>query len=305
MREGFKQAILELGERDDFLLLTGDHGYSLFDEFKEQYPGKFLNMGVAESNMVCVAAGLARAGFRPLIYGLAAFLPNRVYEFLKLQIALDSLPVTVIGDGGGLVYSTLGHSHQAIDDLALIGSLPNFQAFSPSSSRETATILLDPLMSSKPKYLRLGKSDETYRGGFPGGLVAPYLARRGVDKSIAIVSHGSMTSIVLEILQHDSTVDFDVWSFPEISELGQSRISQFSSYSNLIVVEEHLEHGGLGSRFKSANFPHRPQILSISASPGFHIGVGSYPWALQQHDLGIEQISRKIKDFSMHKSGNR
>src|SRR5207245_6897776 len=114
------------------VLLTGDHGYSLFDEFRHRCPGQYLNAGVAEQNMVGVAAGLAKGGLRPVVYGLSSFVPIRVLEQIKLDVCYENLPITFIGDGAGVVYSTLGSSHQSTEDIAALRALPHMSILSPA-----------------------------------------------------------------------------------------------------------------------------------------------------------------------------
>lgn len=294
MREGFKQAILSLGEDKKFVVLTGDHGYALFDEFKTSYPGQFFNVGIAEANLVGVAAGLARAGYQPLIYGLASFLPNRVYEFLKLQVALDKLPVTVVGDGGGLVYSTLGHSHQSLDDLAVANALPNFSIFSPSSDGEASAILQNEARLVGPRYVRLGKSDGGYKGSFTEEMGQPYLVSSGADKTAGIVSHGAMTSRVLDLKLAGKIPDYDIWSYPLMAHPAPSWKDGALAYSKIVVVEEHIEHGGLFSILLVGMAGTKVQVTPICASREFHHGVGSYEWALAARGLGDADLLAKI-----------
>ena len=294
MREGFKQAILNLGQDKKFLVLTGDHGYALFDEFKSSYPDQFFNVGIAEANLVGVASGLARAGYQPLIYGLASFLPNRVYEFLKLQIALDKLPVTVVGDGGGLVYSTLGHSHQSLDDLAIANALPNFSIFSPSSDGETSAIIQNEARLAGPRYVRLGKSDGGYKGSFTNLLGEPYLVSTGTDKRATIVSHGAMTSRILDLKVAGKIPDFDIWSYPQMSPPSTSWRQGAMAYGRIVVVEEHIEHGGLFSILLAGMSGASVPVLPICATREFHHGVGSYEWALESRGLGDADLIGKI-----------
>ena len=104
MRETFSNKLLDIAsENSKVLLLSGDHGYGLFNSLREEKPSQFINMGVAEQNMVGVAAGLSRVGFRPIVYGLSAFIPIRVLEQIKLDVCHDNLPVIFIGDGAGFV----------------------------------------------------------------------------------------------------------------------------------------------------------------------------------------------------------
>ncbi|CCI18624.1 putative transketolase, C-terminal section (TK) (fragment) [Microcystis aeruginosa PCC 9807] len=117
MRNAFSDALVKFALGDErVLLLTGDHGYALFDDFRQACPKQYINAGVAEQNMVGVAAGLAKSGFFPVVYGLSSFLPIRVLEQIKLDICYEQLKVLLIGDGAGVVYSSLGSSHQSTED---------------------------------------------------------------------------------------------------------------------------------------------------------------------------------------------
>src|SRR5438270_13533078 len=125
MRTAFANALIRAARADErIVLLTGDHGYSLFDEFRRVCPHQYLNAGVAEQNMVGVAAGLAKGGLRPVVYGLSAFVPMRVLEQIKLDVCYEELPVVFVGDGAGLVYSHLGTSHQCTEDIAVLRVQP-------------------------------------------------------------------------------------------------------------------------------------------------------------------------------------
>src|SRR5262249_6934232 len=139
MRNAFARALVEAAIADArVVLLTGDHGYALFDEFRRACPKQYINAGVAEQNMVGVAAGLAKAGFRPVVYGLSAFVPIRVLEQIKLDICYENLPVLLIGDGAGVVYGTLGASHQSTEDIACLRALPHLSILSPADAFEMA-----------------------------------------------------------------------------------------------------------------------------------------------------------------------
>src|SRR3954452_23155808 len=121
MRDAFSRSLIQAATADPrVLLLTGDHGYALFDEFRRVCPAQYINAGVAEQNMVGLAAGLAKGGLRPVVYGLSAFVPIRVLEQIKLDVCHEQLPVVFIGDGAGVVYSSLGTSHQSTEDIAAL-----------------------------------------------------------------------------------------------------------------------------------------------------------------------------------------
>jgi transketolase len=160
MRNAFSAALVRAAQRDRrVLLLTGDHGYALFDQIRRACPDQYLNAGVAEQNMVGVAAGLAKAGLRPVVYGLSAFVPVRVLEQIKLDVCYESLPVLFVGDGAGVVYSSLGTSHQSIEDVAALRALPHLTILSPADAHEMTACMELALRQDGPVYLRMGKAD--------------------------------------------------------------------------------------------------------------------------------------------------
>src|SRR5438874_12723057 len=160
MREVFSQTLVALAQRDPrVVVLTGDHGYALFDEFRRVCPDQYLNAGVAEQNMVGVAAGLAKGGLRPVVYGLSAFVPIRVLEQIKLDVCYEQLPVVFIGDGAGVVYSTLGTSHQSTEDVAALRAVPHMGILSPADDLEMTECMRLAFAAGGPVYVRMGKAD--------------------------------------------------------------------------------------------------------------------------------------------------
>ena len=298
MRDGFRSAILERARLDpSFHVLTGDHGYALFDEFALHYPDRFHNAGVAEANLVGLAAGMARNGITPLIYGLSAFIPNRVFEFIKLQIAVENLPVTMVGDGAGLVYSTLGISHQTLEDLAIIGSLESVHSIAPGSASEMERAIHWAGVSRAPTYIRMGKSGGTYQESSPSMEPSPHLVRDAqiAGNKKAIIAHGSMVSAALELAKQVPEL-FDVWSCPTISPMPSSFIAELSRrYSQVVVIEEHGVHGGLGSRilFELANSITTVHLIGSELEQDRT--TGSWEWALHIHGLSQERILQRLR----------
>ena len=179
MRAAFSDALVRLAKADpNVLLLTGDHGYALFDEFRKQCPAQYINAGIAEQNMVGMAAGLARTGFRPIVYGLSAFVPVRVLEQIKLDVAHDGLPVIFIGDGAGFVYSHLGTSHQSTEDIACTRAVPQLSVYSPADRFEISMCMEMAYRSASPVYLRMGKSDRGHVEPAGDGAPAQAMVQR-------------------------------------------------------------------------------------------------------------------------------
>lgn len=165
MRAAFSDALVSAAlANPKILLLTGDHGYTLFDAFRRACPNQFIDCGVADEDLIGMAAELARAGFRPVVYGLAAFVPVRVLEQIKTDICYEGLPVTLIGDGAGFVHSHLGANHQSMEDVAMTCPLPGLTILSPADRDEMAATIRLAFDTRGPVYLRMGKSDRRNAG---------------------------------------------------------------------------------------------------------------------------------------------
>ena len=137
MREAFSQNLVDLVKNNPAVyVLSGDHGYALFDSLRKENPTHFINAGVAEQNMVGVGAGMAKTGLYPIMYGLCAFVPIRVLEQIKMDFCYENLPGLFIGDGAGVVYSHLGASHQSTEDVSALRGVPNISILSPADKYE-------------------------------------------------------------------------------------------------------------------------------------------------------------------------
>jgi len=220
VREAFSIALVRLAIADPkVLLLTGDHGYALFDEFRKRCPHQYINAGIAEQNMVGMAAGLARVGFRPFVYGLAAFIPIRTVEQIKLDVAHADLPVVLLGDGAGFVYSHLGTSHQSTEDIACTRAIPGLEVLSPADRFEMTASMDYAYAANGPLYLRMGKSD---RGDVHAGPIEPLSAGRllkirdGRGDRPGLIATGSMVKTALDIAV---TENLTVWSAPVLKPL--------------------------------------------------------------------------------------
>jgi transketolase len=161
MRNRFGNWLVSAANRDDRLrLLAGDIGFGIFDEFISKHPDKFINCGIAEQNMIGVAAGMAANGLRPFVYTIIPFLIYRPYEFVRNLIAYQNLPVVIVGVGGGFSYDSLGHTHYGLEDINLISDLPNFTTEIPFDPKSVEMCSERALFSSKPSYIRLMKGGE-------------------------------------------------------------------------------------------------------------------------------------------------
>lgn len=300
MREDFSKKLVQFAQNDpNVILLTGDHGYALFDDFRKACPNQYINAGIAEQNMMGVAAGLARIGFRPFVYGLAAFIPIRTLEQIKIDIAHDNLPVVILGDGAGFVYSHLGTSHQSNEDIACIRGIPNIQILSPADRFEMQCCMDFAFSVNSPVYLRIGKSDkgdvhQRSINKFEAGHLIKIL--HGSSSKIGLIATGSMVSSALEVGKKKS---LSVWSAPMIKPLSVTDIcSAARETSGLVTIEEHSVFGGLGSAVSEiiSQVP-VTRVLRLGVLDKFSDVVGSHNYLLKHHGLDIETILNRIEEF--------
>jgi transketolase len=282
------------------ILLTGDHGYSLFDEFRRECPKQYINAGIAEQNMVGMAAGLARTGFRPFVYGLSAFIPVRVVEQIKLDIAHDQLPVVLIGDGAGFVYSHLGTSHQSTEDIACMRAIPSLSIYSPADRFEVTACMNLAYQMKVPVYFRMGKSDlgDLHQGSLQlmeGDLLQVKTGKLG---SVNFIATGSLVVSALKIAR-EHFPEASVWSSPFIKPINVDTIVSICKNSQIIIVlEEHSVSGGLGSVITEISTEFAPiRILRIGVQDRFSHYCGSYEYLLKEHGLDKESIERRISIF--------
>jgi transketolase len=293
MRPTFSRLVTEAAQADErILLLTGDHGYALFDEFRTHCADRYINCGVAEQNMVGVAAGLAKAGFRPLVYGLSAFVPMRVLEQIKMDICYESLPVVLIGDGAGLVYGTLGASHQCAEDVSALRAVPRIEIHSPADRFELKYCFQSMLARERPSYLRFGKADcgdiHAKPPEVPLGDLVP--VRSGAS-DVGIVATGAMVSRAVKIA--DELGGIPVWSVPCLEPFNRAQLlAACRPLRRVFTIEEHSVAGGLGSLVAEtlAESGEGCRVTRLGIRHRFSEVCGSYNFLLSYHGLGMDDL---------------
>jgi transketolase len=300
MRSSFSTELVAAAKRDErVLLLTGDHGYALFDELRRECPGQFINAGVAEQNMVGMAAGLAKAGLRPIVYGLSAFVPVRVYEQIKLDVCYENLPMVFVGDGAGVVYGPLGASHQSGEDVAALRALPNLSILSPADGWEMQSCFRRALEFRGPVYLRMGKADlgsvHTEAPRLDG--CRPLLVRPG--RGLALLATGSMVPTALAVADDPEWHDCSVWSVPCIKPVDEQAVAEICrTHRGVVTLEEHSIYGGLGSAVAEIAGSLAPTwVCRIGIPDRFSEMCGSYSHLMCEHGLDALGVRRQIRRF--------
>jgi transketolase len=299
MRNAFSTSLMAALKRDPLLvILTGDHGHILFQAIRQERPDQFINCGIAEQNMVSVAAGLAKSGFRPIVYALSAFLPTRVMEQIKLDICYEELPVILIGDGAGVVYSKLGCCHHSTEDIAALRALPHMHILSPGDPAEMTAALALAFGTQAPVYLRMGKSDLRAIHQTPPavrwGHLVPVASGSG---PLALIATGSMLGLAMELQQ--VFPDAAVWSAPVIKPLDpQSLLRAVEPNRVIVTLEEHNIMGGLGSSIAEMLSEYRPlPVCRLGIPDRFSRYCGSYQYLMREHRLDFASSLRRVGDF--------
>jgi len=299
MRTAFSDALVAAAIADPkVVLLTGDHGYALFDAFRKARPDQYINCGIAEQNMVGVAAGLAKAGYKPIVYGLAAFVPVRVLEQIKIDVCYENLPVILIGDGAGLVYSHLGTSHQSTEDIACTRAIPELTLLSPADRFEMTATMELALRLKSPVYMRVGKSDRGDVHAAPLELeVGQMVQVRTGQARIAVLATGSMVRTGIELAE--SGIDAQVWSVPSIKPLDREQLAQITAQVDCIItIEEHSTMGGLGALIAEETSAISPvPVCRIGIEDRFSHYCGTWDYLLQEHRLDIASVKTKVSEF--------
>src|SRR5262249_36480657 len=195
MRGAFVRTLVELAaEGRRIALLTGDLGYMALEPFMERYPDRFVNIGVAEQNMVGIATGLAEAGFVPFVYSIVTFATLRPYEFIRNGPVWHRLPVRIVGVGGGFEYGAQGLSHHGLEDVGVMRVQPGMTVVAPADHQQMASALRATWNVEGPVYYRIGKDDKTVVPGLEGRFRPGRAEVLGDGHDVALVVMGSVAS---------------------------------------------------------------------------------------------------------------
>lgn len=251
MRNAYLAALYTLAKENRHVLaLVADNGAIVYDKFRQDFPKQFVNFGIAEANMVSVAAGLASSGKIPFAYTIANFLTMRAYEQVRNDVCLQKQNVKLVGIGGGFVYSTLGPTHHATEDIAIMKVLPNMTILSPASPKEAYQSTFAAAAINGPVYIRLGttKEAELYSDEYHFELGKGIKLLNGED--LTLVATGSIVKDVLEAAKElkQEGISARVINIHTIKPMDQDVLIEAARETEVIItVEEHNIIGGLGS----------------------------------------------------------
>ncbi|MDR3639958.1 MAG: transketolase C-terminal domain-containing protein [Humidesulfovibrio sp.] len=281
MRNAFAKTITALAKEDPrIVLLSGDIGNRMFDEFKGLFPDRFYNCGVAEANMTGVAAGLALSGFRPVTYTIAPFNTYRCFEQIRLDLCYHNLPVVVAGVGGGLAYAGLGATHHSCEDIACLRSLPNMRVLCPGDAVEVGLLLAQAVKGPGPSYLRLGKKNEPVVHQVQPALEIgkAILLREGADVMILNTGNTLPEAMGAAEILTGRGVSAGVASVHTVKPLDKEFLARsFASCRLVAVMEEHGSAGGLSGAVAEwlADHPgQKARLLRLNTGEHFVVACG-------------------------------
>lgn len=237
MRAAFLDKLFEQMEIDESIFfLTADMGINLVEKFEDKYPKRFLNVGIAEQNLIGVAAGLAQSGMRPYAYTISNFLVHRCLEQIRNDIVIHKLPVVLIGTSTGYDNGPLGPTHHMLDDWGTISSFPGIDIYAPFNQKSAEKILGKTLKSEKPSYVRIPKGE---------GVLLADRRNSATENRKIVVTYGSAAKEGIAYAE-ENNLDFiviDVLGVGSFNALDTS----CSEYKEIIVVEDHFPNTGMYS----------------------------------------------------------
>ena len=251
MRAAFARTLAELAENDSrIVLLTGDLGYKALEPFSDRFPERFLNVGVAEQNMVGLATGLATSGFVPFVYSIATFASLRGYEFIRNGPIAHQLPVRIIGVGGGFEYGRAGATHHGLEDVGVMRLQPGLTVLAPADHEQARSALLDSWNQPGPVYYRIGKDDQTTVPGLEGRFRPGRTERVRDGNDLLLITMGSVAAEAEAAAERLSATGVST-ALVIVSSLSPAPIddlaAELEAYRAALTVEAHYVTGGVGS----------------------------------------------------------
>jgi transketolase len=299
LRETYGKTLLEIGRANqDIVVLDADLSKSTMTHFfASDIPERFFECGIAEQNMISIAAGLAASGKIPFASTFAVFAPGRCFDQIRMSIAQPQFNVKIVATHGGITVGEDGSSHQAIEDLALICSLPGFTVIVPADAIETAQAVKAAVASYGPFYIRLcrPKSRLIYKEDYRFKIGKAVTLKDGKD--VTIIAIGLMVKEALEAAQslEGESINCRVLNMPTLKPIDEAAIIKAAETGAIVTAEEHLEHGGLGSIVAGVVTRHRPVPVEMVAIKDTYAKSGKPAELMQRYGLTAKDIEKAVK----------
>ena len=300
MRTEFIKTLCNEAENDDRIwLLTGDLGYSVIESFADRFPDRYLNIGVAEQNMIGIASGLAISGKIVFTYSIANFPIMRCLEQIRNDLCYHNVNVNIVAVGGGLEYGAAGYTHHAIEDIAVMRAMPNMTVLAPGDPVETRLATRALVKQKGPCYLRLGKAVEPkiYERTPVFDIGKPIKIKDGKD--VTLISTGAILKETIdasESLEKDG-VSTCVLSMHTLKPVNSHSLINSLDTKLIVTIEEHSEIGGLADTVGTIMIglgDKIPKILTINTGRGYKDSIGSQNYLRNIYGLTSAQIKKRV-----------
>jgi transketolase len=301
-RQAICNVLLEKAKTDkDIVVLCSDsRGSASLAPFAEAYPKQFVEVGIAEQDLVSISAGLAKCGKKPFAASPACFLSTRSYEQAKVDCAYSNTNVTLIGISGGISYGALGMSHHSAQDIAAMSAIPNMRVYLPSDRFQTAHLIEALLQDEKPSYVRVGRNavEDIYtEENCPFEMDKATVVCEGTD--VAIIACGEMVkpSVDAAALLKEQGISAAVLDMYCVKPLDTEAIVKAASNAKLVIsVEEHAPFGGLGSMVSQVVGRECPRKVINLALPDAPVITGTSKEVFDYYGLNAEGIAKTVKE---------
>jgi transketolase len=303
MRNKFADVFYELGKTDPRLcvVVADISPAGSIAKFRTDFPDRFINTGVAEQIMIGMVAGMAQRGLKPFAYTIATFTLYRPFEFVRNDLCYQNLPVTIVGIGGGVTYSTLGGTHHAQEDISVACAIPNMSVIVPCDPGETEAATRWCAGQDKgPVYLRLGKAGEpdlSSRAKTPWTFGKIRELRDGAD--VCILTYGPIAKRAFELADRlaetgRSTAIYSVSTLKPLDREGLTEV--MGRFKHVVIIEECAPYSGLAMRFKELAFDRRAtcRVDAFTLQDDFIHCYGSHDDLLAAHGLGPRDIADRV-----------
>lgn len=302
MRTAYLDTLYDLAAKDKRVYaLISDNGAIVYDKYRKDLASQYLNLGISESNMLGMAAGMASCGKIPYAYTIGAFLAYRAFEFIRNDICLQKQNVKIVGTGAGEVYSALGPTHHSTEDLGGLRALPNLKIICPASPLEVKKATVAAYEYEGPVYLRLGtnKEAEIYNENYLFEIGKGVTIKEGND--VTIIGTGSILKDVLdvaEVLKNDG-IGARVINIHTVKPIDREIILQaIEETGKIVTVEDHNIIGGLGSAVAEVIAESGKGVaFKRMGLQNFSVGYGTYAQVKEMNGIGIRRIINEIKEW--------
>lgn len=303
MRRAFIETLISVAEHDERIwLLCGDVGFSILERFAERFPERFVNVGVAEQNMIGVAAGLALTGKVAFVYSIANFPVMRCLEQIRNDVCYHNLNVKIVAVGAGLAYGAQGYTHHAVEDLGVMRLLPNMSVFSPADPIETVLVTKAAATHQGPCYLRLGKTNEPRLHSTEPAFEVGKAIRIRKGQDAAIIATGSVLKLALDAADDLAAqgVSTEVASMPTLQPFDSEYVKEVAARVRcLVTVEEHAL-GGLGTATGEllARLSTGTRFEAIRLAPGAINTSATRESVRHQQGISVDLLVRAVSNRS-------